>query len=303
MAEPPASLPPPPPPPPPPAPPPEAGGSFTLRLRPLGFGELLDEVFRVYRRHFWLFVSIALVLALPTLVLQIVSGQADQIGFTASLLSSAMRGGGTLDSRPPDTNFAALGLLYVASIVLIPFLEGAITLAAIDLALGRPATLSSTFRQVLRRYWPLLGLALLALLLVPVFCCVPVFVWILVRWSVAVPVLLAERRGPVQAIQRSWELTRDNWWRLFGILVVVVLIQAVLNSVLGFVALPIAIAIPFVSNVVRGAVAATVGTLGSALVTPILYLSVVLLYFDLRIRKESFDLDQLASQVPGGPQP
>jgi hypothetical protein len=92
VAEPPASLPPPPPPPPLPAPPPEAGGSFTLRLRPLGFGELLDEVFRVYRRHFWLFVSIALVLALPTLVLQIVSGQADQIGFTASLLSSAMRG-------------------------------------------------------------------------------------------------------------------------------------------------------------------------------------------------------------------
>src|SRR2546423_14651281 len=107
-----------------------------LRLRPLGFGELLDEVFRVYRRHFWLFVSIALVLALPTLVLQIVSGQADQIGFTASLLSSAMRGGGTLDSRPPDTNFAALGLLYVASIVLIPFLDLIITLPAISLDPG-----------------------------------------------------------------------------------------------------------------------------------------------------------------------
>jgi len=35
-----------------------------LRLRPLSFGELLDEIFRVYRRHFWLFVSIALLLAL-----------------------------------------------------------------------------------------------------------------------------------------------------------------------------------------------------------------------------------------------
>jgi membrane-anchored glycerophosphoryl diester phosphodiesterase (GDPDase) len=273
-----------------------------LRLRPLGFGELLDEIFRVYRRHFWLFVSIALVLALPSLVLQIVSGQADQVGFTASLLSSAASGGGTADSRPPDLNFATLGLQYLLSIVLVPFVEGAITLAAIDLALGRPVSLSSTFRQVLRRYWPLLGLALLAVLLVPVFFCLPVFVWILVRWSVAVPALLAERRGPVQAIQRSWELTRDNWWRLFGILLVVLLIQIVLNSVLGFAALPIAIAIPFVSNVVRGAVAVTVSTLGSALVTPVLYLSVVLLYFDLRIRKESFDLDQLASQVPGGPQ-
>src|ERR1700736_3184996 len=177
MAEPPASLPPPPPAPPPPAPPLPVGGSFTLRLRPLGFGELLDEIFRVYRRHFWLFVSIALVLALPSLVLQIVSGQADQIGFTASLLSSAATGGGTLESRPPDLNFATLGVQYLLSIVLVPFVEGAITLAAIDLALGRPVSLSSTFWQVRRRYWPLLGLALLAVLLVPVFFCLPVFVW------------------------------------------------------------------------------------------------------------------------------
>src|SRR5207253_329043 len=52
----------------PPIPP---GSAPTLRLRPLSFGELLDDVFRVYRRHFWLLVSISLVLSLPTLVLQI----------------------------------------------------------------------------------------------------------------------------------------------------------------------------------------------------------------------------------------
>jgi hypothetical protein len=34
----------------------------------------------------------------------------------------------------------------------------------------------------------------------------------------------------------------------------------------------------------------------------VLYLCLVLLYFDLRIRKESFDLDQLAAQVRGGGQ-
>ncbi|HEY4866176.1 MAG TPA: glycerophosphoryl diester phosphodiesterase membrane domain-containing protein [Candidatus Dormibacteraeota bacterium] len=279
-------------------PPPPAPG---LRLRPLSFGELLDETFRVYRRHFWLFVSIALLLALPSLVLQILSGQADQVGFSASLLSGATGGSGQ-DARPPDLNFVALGLQYLLSIALIPFVEGAIALAAIDTALGRPVTLASCFRRVLRRYWGLLGVALLGVVLLPLFFCLPVFVWILVRWSMAVPALLAERRGPVQAIQRSWELTRGNWWRLFGILIVVVLIQLVMNSLLGAAGLPIAILIPFVSNLVRGAVAVTVSTLGTALVTPILYLCVVLLYFDLRIRKESFDLDQLAAQVGGEPQ-
>ncbi|MDP9247663.1 MAG: glycerophosphoryl diester phosphodiesterase membrane domain-containing protein [Candidatus Dormibacteraeota bacterium] len=272
-----------------------------LRLRPLGFGELLDEIFRVYRRHFWLFVSIALLLALPSLFLQILSGQADQVGFSASLLSGATGGSGQ-DARPPDLNLVALGLQYLLAIALIPFAEGAIALAAIDTALGRPVTLASCFRRVLRRYWGLLGVSLLGVVLLPLFFCLPVFVWILVRWSMAVPALLAERRGPVQAIRRSWELTRGHWWRLFGILLVVVLIQLVMNSLLGAAGLPIAIVIPFVSNLVRGAVAVTVSTLGTALVTPILYLCVVLLYFDLRIRKESFDLDQLAAQVGGEPQ-
>jgi membrane-anchored glycerophosphoryl diester phosphodiesterase (GDPDase) len=272
-----------------------------LRLRPLSFGELLDEVFRVYRRHFWLFVSIALLLALPSLVLQIVSGQADQVGFSASLISGAAGGGSGQDARPPDLNLPAFGLQYLLAIALVPFAEGAIALAAIDTALGRPVTLGSCFRSVLRRYWALLGVALLGVVLLPLFFCLPVFVWILVRWSMAVPALLAERRGPVQAIQRSWELTRDSWWRLFGILLVVGLMQLVLNSLLGAAGLPIAILIPFVSNLVRGAVAVTVSTLGTALVTPILYLCLVLLYFDLRIRKESFDLDQLAAQVSGEP--
>jgi hypothetical protein len=290
--------PPPPSPPEPLSPPPPPPG---LRLRPLGFGELLDEVFRVYRRHFWLFVSIALLVALPPLVLQILSGQADQVGFSASLISGATAGGSGQEARPPDLNLLALGLQYLLAIALIPFAEGAIALAAIDTALGRPVTLASCFRRVLQRYWALLGVALLGVVLLPLFFCLPVFVWILVRWSMAVPALLAERRGPVQAIQRSWELTRHSWWRLFGILLVVVLMQLVLNSLLGAAGLPIAILIPFVSNLVRGAVAVTVSTLGAALVTPILYLCLVLLYFDLRIRKESFDLDQLAAQVSGEP--
>jgi membrane-anchored glycerophosphoryl diester phosphodiesterase (GDPDase) len=188
----------------------------------------------------------------------------------------------------------------VLAILLVPFIEGAITLAAIDVALGRPVTLASCFRGVLRRYWALLGVALLGVLLVPLFLCLPVALWIVVRWSVSVPALLAEGVGPVQSIRRSWQLTRGNWWRIFGILAVVVVIQAVMNSILAAVALPLAAVVPFVSPLVRGSIAITVSTLGTAAITPVLYLCLVLLYFDLRIRKESFDLDQLAAQVRGG---
>src|SRR5205823_7124320 len=97
----------------PPLPP---GATPTLRLRPLSFGELLDDVFRVYRRHFWLLVSISLVVALPTLILQILSGQADQLGFSAAVLNQAASGSPPQSTQPPQLNFIAFGLQYIVAI-------------------------------------------------------------------------------------------------------------------------------------------------------------------------------------------
>ena len=41
-----------------------------MRMRALGFGEILDEIFRFYRRNFWLLVLLSLAPVLPTLVLE-----------------------------------------------------------------------------------------------------------------------------------------------------------------------------------------------------------------------------------------
>jgi len=61
--------------------------------------------------------------------------------------------------------------------------------------------------------------------------------------------------------------------------------------------LPLGFAIPFISPVVRAAIVLTVSTAAGALTLPVVYLCIVLLYFDLRIRREHFDLDQLARQA------
>ena len=39
-----------------------------VRFRPMPLSELLDELFRLYRRHFSLIVGVALVVALPVAV-------------------------------------------------------------------------------------------------------------------------------------------------------------------------------------------------------------------------------------------
>jgi hypothetical protein len=146
---------------------------------------------------------------------------------------------------------------------------------------------------------------LYVLVILLAFTCIllPLSLWILVRWAVAVPVLLAEGAGPTQALSRSWHLTRDGWWRTFGILLVVFLIQYVASSLLSVFGLPIAILVPFIPQVVRGTIVVTTSTLGSAVVTPVWQLCFVLIYLDLRVRKEYLDLWQLADQATAAARP
>ncbi len=273
-----------------------------LRLRPLGLGEILDDVFRVYRRHFWLLVGIALLLALPGLIVQLASGSAASFGFLLSALPD-LANPGVLAGRqpPPPPNLVLVGLSYLLIVVVVPFTLGAITKAAIDLVHGEPVSIRSSLMGVARRYWALLGIALLFGLLLPLALCLPVFVWLAVRWVVAIPAMLAEGVGPIRGLDRSWTLTRGSWWRLAGILLVMYLLQYVVSGALGVVGFPIAIAVPFIPDVVRGAIVLTVQTAAAAVVQPVVYLCIVLLYFDLRIRREDFDLYQLARQAVGPP--
>jgi hypothetical protein len=266
-----------------------------LRLRPLGLGEILDDVFRVYRRHFWLLVAIALIVSLPGLALQFASGSASQFGFALSILNDLNNPDALAARQPPGLpNLALLALSYLVLIALVPFMVAAIPRATIDIVLGNPVSVRSTLAGVARRYWRLMGVALLYVLISPMVLCLPVFVWLFVRWVVAVPALLTEDIGPVRALDRSWTLTRSHWWRLFGILVLIYLLTTVVSGALGVFALPVAVAVPFIPPFVRGAIILTVETAASAVVQPALYLCVTLLYFDLRIRHEHFDLDQLA---------
>jgi hypothetical protein len=270
-------------------------GEPLLRLRPLGLGEILDDVFRVYRRHFWLLVAIALIVSLPGLALQFASGSAGQFGFALSILNDLNNPDALAARQPPGLpNLALLALSYLVLIALVPFTVAAIPRATIDIVLGHPISVRSTLAGVARRYWRLMGVALLYVLISPLVLCLPVFVWLFVRWVVAIPALLTEDVGPVRALDRSWTLTRSHWWRLFGILVLIYLLTTVVSGALGVFALPVAVAVPFIPPFVRGAIILTVETVASAVVQPALYLCVTLLYFDLRIRHEHFDLDQLA---------
>jgi hypothetical protein len=102
---------------------------------------------------------------------------------------------------------------------------------------------------------------------------------------------------------RSWRLVRGSWWRTFLILFLLVIIFSIVRAALGaFFALGFGLLQIVVSSVVVVWISAAVGVIIDSLVNPVLQIAIVLIYFDLRVRREALDLFQLAQRV-AAPQP
>jgi hypothetical protein len=128
------------------------------------------------------------------------------------------------------------------------------------------------------------------------FC---VTLWLSIMFSLSVPIVVLERQGPVDAMRRSWGLVRRSFWRVLGILLLAGIVVAVASFVLQ---------IPFsILEAVAGGSGGLYGLGGTRSVAAIIIAGVgsivvgavtrpisagvaVLLYLDLRMRKEGLDL-------------
>jgi glycerophosphoryl diester phosphodiesterase family protein len=282
-----------------------------VRLRPLPVGELLDETFKLYRTHFNVIAGVAIVVVLPNLLLNLLSGsyRLNSISYFQKVMQNlndpaALQA--IQNQQAQATNFSLTLLSVVLTLLLLPITGAALFRAATSLAAGNVETIGSVLIGTVRRYFAvaasglLFFLVALGLILIITF---PVVVWVWVRWSVNLPALFAEGVGPTKAIGRSWYLTRGSWWRTFGILLLVYIMVGLIQSALGALFGGIAAVIPGLGDDLRSGLVATVSTLVSALVGAITPIAITLLYLDLRVRKEGLDLDQLARQALPGTAP
>jgi hypothetical protein len=265
-----------------------------LRMRPLEIGDLLDETFRMYRRHFLLFAGISVILAIPSAAL---------IGLVFASLSSVVGETGQTDFAAFTPFLESLGAAVIVSLVILPFTQGAVMYAACESALGRPVTAGGVFMGVLRRYFPLLGYWLLFALtgyLAAALCLVPLvlWAWVFVLWSVATPAMFVENIGLGAAMSRSRYLVQGRWWRTFLVLLLMVVVWYLSRVALGaFLQLGQVLLTIVLSPFIVSAIALAGSQLVGALVTPVLQITIVLIYFDLRVRREALDLFQMAYRI------
>ncbi len=271
-----------------------------LDLRPLSLGEILDRTFFLYRRHFVLFVGISAVPQILVLAYSLTRIFLMPIGLPSE--------SGIL-SGMAQSLFFTLILLIVAFIAYL-FSQGATVLAVSEVYLGRTTTIGGSLSRVMEDLGPLFGVVFLSGLVVGIgtmFFIIP-GIYLACRLLVSVPAAMIEKRGATESMRRSFDLTRDFVIRAFVMIVLYVILVWAIQALLSW---PFAFALVLARNdpvMVRfWSVLTQLGSsVGSVLVSPILLISTALYYYDLRVRKEAFDLQIMMdpnSQWRGGPGP
>jgi hypothetical protein len=261
------------------------------RLRPLGIGEILDVALKIYWRNLGTLFRIVLFVVAPVQVLSnlITVSALPNDAFSSS--SSEINGGDVATSL---TGFVVVTLLsFVAS----SLATAACFKGVADAYLGERANWRTSLRYSARRLASVLWILVLGgvlTILGLVFCIVP-GVYLYAAFAVALPVLMTEGLRGSKALSRSRDLVGGRWWPTFAI----VILGSILASIVGFV-FGLLLAVASLAN--AGGVTAFVfgtlsGTLTAMITTPFKAAYTVVLYVDLRVRKEAFDLQLLARQI------
>ena len=176
----------------------------------------------------------------------------------------------------------------LAGILMYLVLTGAITRAVAAEVAGQDPGVEQSYRFGFHR----LGSVLLVSVLVGLATIGGLILFIIpgiyigFRLCVSIEALVVEGRRGTEAMGRSWGLVGGHWWHAFGTVVVGGLLTGIVNAV---------ITAPFgntswFAQAVAAAVATVVTLPYSALVG-------VLLYLDLRARKESLTMETLRTDL------
>ena len=298
----------------------------TTPLQPMGFTDILDGMFSLYRSHFRLFLAIVAVYLV--------------LAFGIDQISVFLIEAGAVS----NTNEMVLGFMMLCISVLSILVVAGVAYASAHVYLDREIALKDALRQAWRRFWPYLGSSILLSLAVGGLCItiigipliilwfldvgslfimivgipcaivsIPFAIYFFVRWGLYTLPVLFEETTARNALRRSTELVKGTWWRVFGIMLAVSLISFMIYFILeassGFLLswmgvlepeeatdlwerirrqfIPVPNEIGWFSYTIRSLVSLSI----SALTMPISIIGSTLLYFDLRIRKEAFDIE------------
>ncbi len=270
-------------------------------LRPLDLGGSLDAAIKITRARYRALVTVIFVTTLPALALQAL------VSLSTSP-ASVTRTDSQTNLPTFDGGHLALVLAGTALTFVVAVASGALaTAGSFRIVSGVYLGDEPSWRESLRFGWSklrsVLWITLLVLLasVVGLIAFVIGTIWARTVFAVAMPVLLVEDVRGTAALGRSRRLVKGRFWSVFGVLLIATLLAGVVQ---GAITAP-ALFLVFTANGSVGQVLATFALtlIATTLVAPFTAAVVVVVYFDLRVRKEGFDLVLLAQRVGAQPSP
>ena len=312
--------------------------AFQLELRPRNVLDLIDASVRLYRRHFGTLLGISALVLVPFGIAHTV-GQFYYAVAVQPMMTQGPQAGFQVEFPALITALVAVCVALLIVTILGPLSQGALALAISEHYLGRTIGVFDAYRRVLTYWWSLfvvgfvfgllvsvgpvaggvLGAAIgipVGLYAAPEAGTIAAVLGMLAGGLAGLPVsalfftwfvfyeqtMVLENRRGLDSLQRSRELVTGRGWHVFGTLLLTGLAISVATVILS---LPAQIAVGIVS-VVRpdlflhfSLFSECLQEIISVLLGPVFMIVQTLVYYDLRIRREGFDLQMMAAAVEG----
>jgi len=284
-------------------------------------GEILDGSFNIYRRHFGLFMRLSLILVwLPA---------AAGIYLNLRFSSNPFELLNLFEENIAGSIGIAILLVVVWTVCGLLLKAGTIRVIS-DSYLGREPELGSSLRFGVNKIIPLLLVALSKTLLIILLYGAAVLavmllyfmgrilgpgvgglmaflgivgaawfvIWVACAYGMTTPiVVLEDLPSSFDAFGRSWDLTRGARGKIAGTMIVTSLISQFLPAM---VIAAMTAAVGAAGNQSLQPLFVVISSLLSIVLAPILPCALTLLYYDLRVRREAFDIQVLSEQLGPG---
>jgi hypothetical protein len=285
-------------------------------LRPLAVGEILDLAIKIYRARFKVLAKAVALVVGPVFLLgaliqisalpDISSNPFDPSGF------SSPGDGGFGDETPSTTPFDSpfsnndvdggdLAAFLAATLLttLLSYLATQLaTAASFKIVAGAYLEEEPDWKGSLRfarsklRSLIWLSIVLGFMLFLGFIACIIPGLYFYIAWTVAVPVLLFEDIRGRKALKRSRQLVKGRGWPIAATVLVSTILSFIVTGIITGVVTGVA---TIGDNNAVNVLVQSVGQItASVLTTPFAAAVIAVIYFDLRVRKEGFDLELLA---------
>jgi hypothetical protein len=309
-----------------------------IDIRPMDMGDILDGTIRVYRRNPWVFVSIlAALIGIPTFFSQIANRYF--FGIYAQVISPSNMQNFSPESLRAFISPEALmaeGVMILMGLVMFflqPMASAVMVHAVSETILGREVSFARSFQTVKPSFGTIilayfLYVVIILAILAPmvgalvwmgmkpddVFLVMPIFIIVMLACSILMfffsvkflfipQAVVLDGTQAVGSLGRSYRLTAGYWWRILGIYIFISFIVGIIVGLLSQAVSVVELGLRAVEQIPKPLIVslgAAVNTALALFLNPVVSIATTLMYYDLRIRKEGFDVILLASSLLGG---